>query len=150
MKHLLQMARWSKAFLIGVPELDDEHRGLFAAVSELCRVAASGNRPNTLLQLRLIAKHTAEHFGHEERLMRRAGYYGYRWHRQQHETAKKRLGPLVQAARCGGTPECERLVAFLSDWLPNHIAVHDCMMSAAIRNYQLFKRSRLSVRQASA
>ena len=131
----MQTTPWSDVFIIGIPEIDDEHRSLFVRLEDLTEALACGQRTRVQRTLRLIAEHAVEHFGHEERLMRQAGYSGYNWHRQQHETAKKRVGKLVQAAESGGVPECEELVTFLASWLQDHITVHDRMMSASIRNY---------------
>jgi hemerythrin len=86
----LQATPWSDAFIIGIPEIDNEHRSLFVGLKDLCGTLESGGRKRVQRILGLIAEHAVEHFGHEERLMRQAGYSGYNWHRQQHQTAKKR------------------------------------------------------------
>ena len=133
---------WNDAFLIGIPEIDEEHRDLFVATGDLCDVTWSHRRTKIQPLLRVISDHVVGHFNHEERLMRQAGYSGYLWHRQQHSTAARRLADLIQAARCGGGPECERLVDFIGSWLPDHIRVHDRMMSASLRNFRRIDRQR--------
>ena len=138
----MQSPSWNDSFVIGIPEVDAEHRELFSVLSGLSAAAEARDIKRSRDLLRQVAEHAAGHFSHEERLMRRAGYSGYHWHRRQHATAAERLGVLLQAARCGGFPEYERLLEFLTSWLPEHITLHDRMMSASVRNYRRLDRRR--------
>lgn len=147
----MDSALWKDRFVVGIPEIDEEHRGLFDALEELSTALAAGERARALDTLRPIAEHALSHFAHEERMMRRAGYSGYKWHRAQHETAKKRLSALIQEARGAGLPECQHVAEFLKAWMPDHITLHDCMMSAALRNYRrLDQRNKAAQRQVFA
>src|SRR5581483_10966767 len=106
-------AAWSEELLIGIPEMDKEHCLLFEAMRELLTVGPQASREHVFALLDRIERHAGKHFAHEERLMRRAGYGGTEWHRQQHRAARKRILPLLRAARHGGEPERTALVDFL-------------------------------------
>jgi hemerythrin len=129
---------WSDVYSLGMPAVDNEHRGLFAAMSDLSDAVLRNDWGTAKHILAAIPKDAAKHFSREERLMRRVGYSGSEWHRAQHTTARKRLGVLVQAARSGGMAECNGVIAYFGSWLPDHISLHDRMMMASVRN---FKRS---------
>src|SRR4051812_44995086 len=136
----MEITRWSKAFEIGIPEFDTEHRALFEALSALRTALQTADHDRAQQILDEIGHHATDHFRHEEDAMRRAKYAGLVWHRQQHDTAKKRLGPLLHEARDGARGAGERLIAFLAEWLGAHIAVHDRIMAASIRNAERSKR----------
>ncbi|HTS26576.1 MAG TPA: hemerythrin family protein [Bryobacteraceae bacterium] len=144
----METTSWSDSFGIGIPELDTEHQTLFVTMADLGVAVTTHDRPNTQRLLRLIAEYAVDHFTHEERLMRRAGYSGYHWHRQQHLTARQRISSLIQAARCGNSSECGLLLEYLNSWLPEHITFHDRMMSASIRNYRrMYRHMRTTARR---
>jgi hemerythrin len=68
-----------------------------------------------------LAVHSAEHFWHEERQMRAAGYSFYAWHKQQHHTARARRTVLEPRIRSGDLDAVSELLAFLQGWLNDHI-----------------------------
>src|ERR1035438_7086629 len=87
---------WSTSHAVFVTEIDDEHKEIFEAVSNLQRVLSSGG---PLLEIRKLTQRlvacTVEHFAHEERLMRASRYGSLRWHKQQHDTARSRVQQFV-------------------------------------------------------
>jgi hemerythrin len=136
----MAVIRWSKEFEIGIADFDNEHRELFIALSDLREAAETGDHVRAERVLNLIGDHATDHFRHEEERMRRAKYSGLNWHKQQHETATKRLLPLLQDARRDVRVGAERLIAFLGEWLGDHIAVNDRMMAASVRNAERMLR----------
>ncbi len=75
-----------------------------------------------------------EHFAHEEKLMRGARYLSFDWHRQQHDTARKRIKQFVPLIEQGDRAAGQELVEFLTHWLDDHTMVTDRMMGAYLRN----------------
>jgi hemerythrin len=128
--------RWTAAYALGLVEVDIEHRGLFAALSDLSDAVKRNDWSTAREMLRVVPADATKHFRHEERLMRHAGYAGYAWHRKQHTTARNRLMALVQAALQGGIGECDGVLAYLREWLPYHLMLHDRMMAAGVRNFR--------------
>jgi hemerythrin-like metal-binding protein len=129
--------KWSRKNEMFVPELDEEHRNLFRLADEL-HVAISAGVPadqaRTVLEA-LLAE-MEEHFQHEERLMRAASYASYDWHKQQHETLRKRAKQFTARFEAGDNDSAEMLLEFMRVWLNEHTAVADRMLGASLRNYE--------------
>ena len=70
------MPRWSAVYSLGLPDVDKEHRGLFAGLSDLSVAVFSDDWSTAKRILEVIPTDATKHFGREERLMRRAGYSG--------------------------------------------------------------------------
>jgi hemerythrin-like metal-binding protein len=126
---------WSTDYTVWQAELDSEHSALFEALAGLRRAVEGGDLDKARSLLRRMVRHVAEHFTHEERLMRKAHYSGYRWHKQQHDHAASEFARLSRGARQRGGPDYAGLLEFLDSWLPDHIRVHDRMMTAALTNH---------------
>jgi len=130
------MPRWSDAYRLGLPDVDREHCGLFAALSDLSVAVVSEDWSAARRILEVIPRDAVGHFRREERLMRRAGYAGREWHARQHATARRRAAALIEAALSGGMPYCAAVLSYFRTWLPMHIALHDRMMAASVRNFR--------------
>ncbi|HZT28864.1 MAG TPA: hemerythrin family protein [Bryobacteraceae bacterium] len=133
----MRPVKWNSAYAIYVSEIDSEHRAMFQMVEALQRAANSGKTPEeTHALLRAVMAHTIDHFSHEERLMRAAGYSGYRWHKRQHEAARRKLTDFSRRIQEGEPEALSPLLDYLAGWLKDHIGVADSMMAASLRNHQ--------------
>jgi len=117
--------------------MDDEHRTIFQATGEL-QNALHNDAPLFEVQeiLHRLISIVEDHFAHEEKLMRGAHYASFDWHRQQHNTARKRLrryAPLIEA---GDHQAGTELTEFLTGWLEDHTSVTDRMLGAHLRNQE--------------
>jgi hypothetical protein len=68
--------------------------------------------------------------------MQSTAYPSFAWHKQQHETARRRLKLFVPLIQGGETEAIELFFEFLSGWLEDHTTVTDRMMGAYVRNYE--------------
>ena len=127
--------KWSKANACFVPEIDDEHRVIYREADELQRSLTAAAPEFEILEIlhRLIAT-TEDHLLHEEGLMRSTRYDAYDWHRQQHDTLRKRLRLFVPQVEDGDRQAALALIQFLSKWLKDHTALADRMLGAHLRN----------------
>lgn len=131
----MRLFKWRKSNAVFVPAIDDEHRAIFQATGEL-QQALDSRAPLFQIQEilhRLIAC-AEDHFAHEEKLMRGTRYLSFDWHKQQHDTARKRLRRYVPLIENGDQEAGTALVEFLTHWLDDHTAVTDRMMGAYLRN----------------
>jgi hemerythrin len=133
----MRLFHWSTSNSVFLPEMDDEHRTIFQATGEL-QNALRDSAPLVQVQeiLHRLISLTEEHFAHEEELMRGTRYASFDWHRQQHNTARKRLrryAPLVEA---GDRQAGAELTEFLRGWLEDHTSVTDRMLGAHLRNQE--------------
>ena len=127
--------RWSTSHAVFVTEIDDEHKEIFEALSGLQKVLSNRGSAVEIRELtqRLVSC-IAGHFAHEERLMRAARYEQMRWHKQQHDYARKRVGQFAHRIEQGDPKAGFELVDYLTYWLPNHTRVPDRMLGAFLRN----------------
>lgn len=133
----MRLLKWSKSNAVFVPALDEEHRTIFQATSELQQALRSGAPSFQVQEIlhRLIAS-TEDHFAHEEKLMRSSRYLSFDWHKQQHDAARKRLRRYAPLIEKGDQEAGNELVEFLTNWLDDHTAVTDRMMGAYLRNQE--------------
>ena len=133
----MRLFKWHKSNAVFFPEIDNQHRAVFQATGEL-QQALRGGAPlfeDQEVLHRLIAA-IEDHLAHEEKLMRSARYLSFEWHKQQHDTARKRLRQYVPLIEAGDAQAGAALVEFLTHWLDDHTAVTDRMMGAFLRNRQ--------------
>lgn len=133
----MRIFEWDEQHAVHVPAVDDEHRQIFRLCDDLQRAMMAGAPTSGVLSIvDDLVIHTAQHFSHEEREMRAAGYSLYAWHRSQHQTARARARLLERRIRRGDRDAAIELLNFLSGWLSDHIRLADRMFGAYLRNHQ--------------
>jgi diguanylate cyclase (GGDEF)-like protein/hemerythrin-like metal-binding protein len=118
---------WAPAYESGSPEIDDDHRELFARANGLLGLAfAVPSDPDALgAALDAFLAHVEAHFVHEERLLEDQQYRGLAGHRRLHHELLERAKGLAAAAR-EGVLSPARLVEFLArDVVAEHILKAD-------------------------
>ena len=117
---------WDDRLLLGHPDIDREHKSLFAIAARLF----SQNQTSVSYHiigavLSELADYTSEHFGHEEILMDQAKYPGCDEHICHHLDFIQKLSVMVDAYERGRTDILPELQSFLFEWLLNHISEDD-------------------------
>jgi hemerythrin len=130
---------------VNVPEFDAEHRDLYRHLADLQHALTLGAPDDRLWEiLRNVVEHTQDHFAHEERALQSARYPALEWHKQQHDTGRKRIRSALRRFKSGDRQALSDLALFLGRWLPDHIAVTDRMAASYLRNFERAK-TRVSV-----
>jgi hemerythrin-like metal-binding protein len=131
----MELLTWTISHQVFVPELDDEHQGIFIALGTLQTALSQDGPAAAVLQATesLVAS-VEEHFAHEDRLMRAARYASRQWHQRSHASAQKRVAQYTELLREGARGAGNDLVAYLSAWLHDHTLVADRMLGAFLRN----------------
>jgi len=125
--------RLADELVVGVEELDEQHKGLRGLVEEISRCAAKGHDAAREALHRF--KHAAmEHFTSEEALMSRTGYPTVEEHSLAHADFLKRLGKLERACRAGEGSFSEHVLPFLHRWVDGHFLVDDAHFCAHLRH----------------
>ncbi|MGA2114971.1 MAG: hemerythrin family protein [Bryobacteraceae bacterium] len=127
---------WGKEHEVFLTQIDAEHRDLFRIADGLEKAVASQATAEVKDHLSTLIAHAEEHFSHEEWLMKSVNYSAYGWHKQQHNTARKRLKLFAPLVESGEFEAAELLLDFLDGWLQDHICVTDKMMGAYVRNFE--------------
>jgi len=141
----MQLFKWKKAHEVFLPQIDAEHRNLFRLGEEIHGAIQAGADPDHIRGLlRSLEATTEEHFLHEERRMRAVQYSAYAWHKQQHDTARKRLKELSARIEAGDGKAPGELLEFLAHWLHDHTRLTDRMMGAHLRNQERLARAQAS------
>jgi hemerythrin len=133
----MRCLQWSTSDAVFVAEIDDEHREIFEALSKV-QVALSGPTPAAEIGKLTwtLTDRIENHFAHEERLMRASRYYSFRWHKQRHDGARKRVGQFVGRIERGDMEAGVALVEYLTSWLHEHTRLADMMLGAFLRNHE--------------
>jgi len=120
-----------------VTEIDDEHKEIFEAASNLQKALISQSPLQEISKLmqRLVSSVSA-HFAHEERLMRGARYGSVSWHKKSHDAARRRVGQFAARVERGDAEAGRELIEYLTSWLHDHTSMADRMMGAFLRNQQ--------------
>lgn len=127
---------WDPTYEIGVPEIDSQHRELFACCDQLLAAMREAHgRDEAGEALSFLERYVAEHFADEERLMELAGYPSLELHRLQHRSFVAALRELrAQLQRRGPSAALAiELSGRVRGWVLRHVLVHDRAMGEFLR-----------------
>jgi hemerythrin-like metal-binding protein len=114
--------QWEDRFDLGVSQMDQEHRGLFALMNKLFDLnEKKAGRALVRAALLELEQRTIEHFKHEEAYQQSIEFPGFSIHRRVHQNLLERLDGYKQEFMSGNdlTPD---FFTFLKLWLSGHIA----------------------------
>lgn len=123
----MQQIQWKDEYSVGVPELDEQHKGLITLTNCL---ADEGNRSSVITNtLEALDRYVREHFSAEEALLHSCGDQNLEEHKKQHRAFEEWLDAIKHVYRFSTTPDpfAETVNSFLCNWLINHILKTDMM-----------------------
>lgn len=123
--------QWTDSYLIGDAEIDAQHRHFFDLANAF--VAAKEKATLTVCAMALY-KHTREHFGHEEALMRRLRFAGLQKHVAWHDGMIDRLNAISLMIQADQVNK-QDVIDLTEDWALNHIPVYDAELSHYLRGH---------------
>lgn len=127
---------WSDVYLIGVPEIDEQHKGFFAASHQLYEGILGREGKNAVVDaIAFMRSYAEKHFDTEVDFMRQHAYPGLREHLQQHSAFFRRLDELENDLMIFGPSEdlAERALDITQDWLIDHIADEDMLYALHVK-----------------
>ena len=117
---------WDESYSVGVPVLDQQHKGLIDIIN---RLEISGTDSEQVSQVfRDLDRYVNEHFRQEEAMMEAANYPELSEHRMEHEAFRDWLQAVDRIYHNGGTSSAyiaESVTSFLKNWLVSHIMTTD-------------------------
>jgi len=122
---------WTPALAIGIDDIDDQHRELFARADRFARATQEGASEREVGELLdFLHAYAVWHFGLEEAWMREADFPGYLRHRAEHDRFASDLLALArECERVGPSAFLSlRVGAWLGRWLESHLAGTDAEM----------------------
>ena len=118
---------WSDEYLIGVGELDYEHKDLFIRLNELHEELIQHEDKDEIERcLGEIYARLSAHFALEENFMRKSKSLNYVRHKQEHDAFLEDFIDIINDFRV--SPELSEggeLAEFLQYWILNHIITSD-------------------------
>lgn len=120
-------------FITGHERIDADHRELLEHLNCLHDAVQEQWAVEDQRQVldALIAR-TAEHFRHEEDLMRKMAYAGFSKHKTEHDMLLEEVRELQVRFNSGSIALTENLFDYLSEWLNFHTATTDKKLVDAI------------------
>lgn len=124
---MTQALIWNDSFATGVPEIDEQHMILIHTLNEAALKLAGDPSPDNIDQItRDLLGYALYHFETEEELMQEYGYEAAgedatARHLEQHRSFSAKVVAVRDAIRAGNNIAPDELLAFLNDWLANHI-----------------------------
>jgi hemerythrin-like metal-binding protein len=123
---------WTEKCRIGIEEVDQQHRKLFALTNALhsSSVDKSENQQEVFsMALRECVEYVQRHFSYEEQLLEKLGYPELASHRAMHKTFVQQILDSTKAFKNGQDERNSivifNFVRFLRDWIMSHIMVND-------------------------
>ncbi len=123
--------QWKDKLLIGVPEIDAEHRYLIALVNNIIEKYHSNKLEASLAKVYAhLINYTNKHFKNEESLMRAVGYPLLAEHKQKHEFLEDTTSELAEMFLSGQQSISVDTLNFLKNWVIDHVLLEDKKIGA--------------------
>ena len=126
---MTKMISWLDDYLIGVDDIDQQHKYLFELINETFKCS---EREKLQLSLVKLYRYTREHFNAEESLMKDIHYPEYEQHKKAHNQVITELNVKSKEALDDPTKR-DKLDVFLVRWLVVHIIGDDVCIGDFIR-----------------
>ncbi|MFA6476297.1 MAG: bacteriohemerythrin [Candidatus Paceibacterota bacterium] len=129
---------WDEKYSVGVQELDDQHKRMFAVINELLE-AIETNTPEDHLEhiIKTLVDYKIFHFATEEKYFKEFNYEGTEEHIAKHHEFNDKLGSLKEKYPTYNIEFAFALVDFLEDWLINHLMTVDQEYKECFRTHGL-------------
>lgn len=127
--------KWDDAFLIGIEELDYEHKVLIKDINRLHQELARQDEKSEIEKcLGDIYARMQAHFALEEHVMKEHQYKYYDEHKREHERLLDSYsGYMIQILNATDTSSSNPIEETLSHWVLNHILNSDKKMSLMVQ-----------------
>lgn len=128
---------WSSVYSIGIDEIDEQHKGFFAASHDLYEKIMDRTGKDAVAEsVAYMRGYADSHFRTEEAFMRRHEYPGLGEHLRLHAAFMDTLARLEDDLRNFGPDErlADRALDITQDWLINHIADEDVLYSLHVKS----------------
>jgi hemerythrin len=116
---------WQENYNLGIPAIDEQHQKLVELINRFYDSFYKSETNEIMYPiLEELIEYTVYHFNTEEDLFRKYNYNEIISHTQSHEDFKKKVLEF-QKQFLEGKTITYRVMAFLREWLTNHILVSD-------------------------
>ncbi len=133
--------KWDDSFLIGIEELDHEHKVLIDDINRLHEELARHEEKSEIEKcLGDICARMQAHFALEEHVMKEHGYKFFDEHKREHEELLDSYTEyMAQFLNDPGVPFSSPIEDNLKHWVITHIVTSDKKMSLMVQEKKSFK-----------
>ena len=136
-----RLFKWNDSFLIGIEELDQEHKILIDDINRLHEELVMNDEKSEIEEcLGDIYTRMQAHFALEEHVMKEHGYKYYDEHKREHEELLDNYTEyMVQFLNDSGVSSDKSIEESLKHWVITHIVTSDKKMSLMVQEKESFK-----------
>ena len=121
---------WNETFILGVPEMDEQHRELLDLINSLHRVMMGDDDSRRLADAKAqtidsLLEYCRRHFESEEEIMRSIGFPDLDDHRKEHQAFVARVVGYREELMTAYAVHASRLIKIMADWVYGHILTSD-------------------------
>jgi hemerythrin-like metal-binding protein len=130
---------WKDAYLLHVPEMDEEHKILLQRINEFVKIVEMKQYKNVVPKYKFLYDYVLEHFHHEELYLQSISYPQFEEHQKIHKNLIARMDNIYQELRnVSSSREMKninyfKIVSFFNDWLLKHILSFDMQYASYSR-----------------
>jgi len=133
---------WDESFLIGIEELDQEHKQLIDDINRLHEELAGNQKSEVRKWLGEICARMQAHFALEEHVMKEHGYEFFDEHKREHEDLLENCTAyMLQYINDASTSPSSSFEDSLKHWVLNHIVTSDKKMSLIVQETESFQKA---------
>ena len=118
---MVDVIKWDDSCRVGVKELDEQHKNLFAICNRLIHLVTE-NREEEIGHetIEELIDYTEKHFRREEELMTKAGYPASEEHREEHKQMMNDV-LLFKSNYLARNLDQSAVSQFLIEWILHHV-----------------------------
>lgn len=133
---MIQKYEWDDKYLLGIDEIDEQHKKLIAIANELYTIL-TGSEENYAKEmektLKNIVDYTVYHFSHEENFMMKYGYAGSEIHKTAHAGFVQEVNFQIKKLSASDRQSGEKFYSFIGNWILTHIAKADKVWAGFVK-----------------
>ncbi len=126
---------WEDTYYVNIDSLDRQHKKIVDLINNAHKELTEGARPDESRKIiEELLDYTEYHFKFEEKLLEKYSYPVINSHKKQHKNLCEKVSLLKNDLEKGRDIEPLDLLAFLVDWLQDHIVGSDKKYSNLLIN----------------
>ncbi len=122
----MALITWNDKLSVNIEEIDAQHKKLVKLINDLSDAMKIGKGKDIICNIiNDLEKYTVVHFSKEEKYFDKFGFKETVTHKLEHKKFVNEVKKFKQQFNDGSIGISVSVMAFISDWLKNHIMVSD-------------------------
>jgi len=128
--------KWDNNLLIGIEEIDAQHKHLFELINNLHEKLVTGQGHDVLTDtINSLVLYVHEHFTTEENYMERQHYPEYESQKKEHNIFYQKVKSFQAKYKTNSPLLARDILIFLGEWYRKHIAERDKKIGEYMRTH---------------